>query len=229
MFKISGLNEKYVCILCGERMRRDTALLLDGKIGVCRACYAALCQSPPSQPFEGVGSVSYLLSPFEYTGGIRRAIIDFKFNGQRSYAGLLSRLMYEYLDSFGIWDGFDMLIPVPLHPERLNERGYNQSELLCAGAAEHIGIPMRTDVLLRVRATKKQSTLSMRERTENVRDAFSCSADVKDKRILIFDDICTTGNTLRFCAGALNNSGAGKICALTLARTFKKELPDSMY
>lgn len=222
-------RKNYVCILCGERKRKDTALMLDGAIGVCRDCEASLPRTAMSQPYRGTRSISYILAPFEYTGALKKAVIDFKFNNCWAYAAPLAYICRDYLDSYDIWEELDMIIPVPLHYGRIHERGYNQSELLCEHISEYLNIPMRTDLLARTRATKKQSTLGVLEKITNVKGAFECAADMKGKKILLFDDICTTGNTLQACADALEKAGAKNICAMTLAISASKELPIIAY
>lgn len=221
--------KKYVCVFCDERKHTDTAHTFGNTIGICRSCYDMLDKTSLSLPYKGTRSVSYIMSPFEYAGKMRRAILDFKFNNNRAYAPLLAAMMREYLNSYDIWDRFDCIIPVPLHEGRLKERGYNQSELLAKHISEYTEIPMRTDILFRIRATKRQSSLKRLDRVLNVKDAFKCNNDLSGRKILLFDDICTTGNTLQSCAEALEQAGAEKICALTLAIHIVEKLPLIMY
>ena len=221
---------KFICVFCDERKRDSDARITNGDVGICRSCYETLCKTAPALPYDGVRSISYIMSPFEYKGRLRDAIIDFKFGNCWSYAPLFADMMQDYIDSYGIMaEQFDFIVPVPLHEKRLKERGFNQSESIAEHVARNNGIPMRTDLLIRTRATKKQSTLRGTERALNVKDAFKCTGDVKGKKILLFDDICTTGGTLRFCADALKEGGAEEICALTLAIHGGEKLKDIMY
>ena len=221
--------EKYVCVLCNERKYIETAHMLSGKIGICHDCLNNIDKTSLSLPYNGTPSISYIMSPFEYTGSLRQAILDFKFKNHWAYAPLLADMMKEYLDSYSIWDEFDYIIPFPLHESRIKERGYNQSELLAVHVSEYLSIPMRTDMLFRIRATKRQSSLKRIDRVLNVKDAFDCKTDLSGKKILLFDDICTTGNTLQFCASALEDAGAQNICALTLAIHVVEKLPIITY
>ncbi|MGN0108061.1 MAG: ComF family protein [Hominilimicola sp.] len=221
--------EKYICVFCDERKYIDTAHMVNGMTGICHSCFDSLDKTSLSLPYKGTTSISYIMSPFEYTGGMRRAILDFKFKNQRAYAPLLADMMREYLDSYDIWDEFDYIIPVPLHISRLKERGYNQAELLAQHVSDYLAIPMRTDSLFRIRATKRQSSLKRIDRVLNVKDAFECTDDLSDRKILLFDDICTTGNTLQFCASALEKAGAQTICALTLAIHVVEKIPIITY
>lgn len=220
---------KYICIFCDERKSDDTAEIINEKIGICRDCSKKLSRTPYALPYKGTKNISYIMSPFEYTGAMRNAILDFKFRNCRSYAPLFADMMTDYLDTYEIWDDFDYIIPVPLHQKRLKERGYNQSELISAHVSKYLGIPHKTDCISRIRHTKHQSKLNKIDRVANVKDAFACAEDLTDKRILLFDDICTTGNTLEACALALKNGGAEYICALTLAIYVEQKIPIITY
>ena len=227
---IKNLFSKYfICVFCDERKRAEDKYITKDKIGICHSCYNALGKTSLSLPYQGTRSISYIMAPFEYTGNLRQAILDFKFKNCRAYAPLFAEMMREYVASYGIWEDFDYIIPVPLHEGRLKERGYNQSELLAAHIAEQTHIPMRTDLLRRNRATKRQSSLKRYDRVLNVHNAFDCTGDVRNKNIILFDDICTTGNTLQSCAEALEAAGAGSICALTLAIHISEKSPVIMY
>lgn len=221
--------EKYICVFCDDRKYIDTAHMVNGVSGICRDCFNRLDKTSLSLPYKGMRDISYIMSPFEYTGGMRRAILDFKFKNCRAYAPLLADMMREYLDSYDIWAEFDYIIPVPLHESRLKERGYNQAELLAAHVSEYLKIPMRTDILFRIRATKRQSSLKRIDRVLNVKGAFECVKDLSDKKILLFDDICTTGNTLLSCASELEKAGAQTICALTLSIHVVEKIPIITY
>jgi len=113
----------------------------------------------------------------------------------------------------------DVIVPVPLHTARLHERGYNQAALLARELAQQTGLAVDEQTLVRKRATAPQVQLDAKHRKENMRDAFCCSGDaLSGKRVLLIDDVCTTGATLEACAVALLESGAHSVQALTLAR-----------
>lgn len=221
--------EKYICVFCDERKRIDTAYKISGKIGICKDCYKSLDKTAPAQPYFGTKNISYVMSPFEYTGSMRKTILNLKFDNCYSYAPLLAMMMTEYLSSYSIWDEFDYIIPVPLHKSRLYERGYNQSELVAEHVSKYLGIPIRTDILERIRATKRQSTLHKTDRVKNVQNAFECKFNISGKRILLFDDICTTRSTLQACAAALAKSNPYDIRALTLSIQISDILPIITY
>ena len=112
----------------------------------------------------------------------------------------------------------DLIVPVPLHPSRVAERGYNQSTLLADVLSPAVGVPMVEEVLVRQKATLPQVTLGRLERQQNVRGAFACRGDVAGQRIVLIDDVCTTGATLEACAAALRSRGAASVWGFTLAR-----------
>jgi ComF family protein len=113
----------------------------------------------------------------------------------------------------------DVIVPVPLHPRRLRERGYNQATLLAQVLGRRMERPVRAKAVERVRNTRSQMRLDAAERRSNVAGAFRSLDDrVSGRRILLIDDVCTTGATLDACAKALQEAGATWVHALTLAR-----------
>lgn len=114
----------------------------------------------------------------------------------------------------------EIVTPVPLHPERQRERGYNQSELIAERFAEKTGIPLRRDILFRVRHTRPQVGLQGKSRRDNVRGAFQAVEPlVCDRHILLVDDVLTTGATITESAETLYRAGAQSVTAFCLART----------
>ena len=169
-----------------------------------------LCQHDPLR-IDGVRSVAY------HDGVLREAIHGFKYSNLRDLAIPLGELMSDYWRKRPLPAG--ILVPVPLHHGRLRERGYNQAALLTRELGKTVGLPISEDSLARVRATRPQVELGPQERKENVYGAFRCSdVQLKGKRILLIDDVCTTGATLQACSIALKQAGARSVWALTLAR-----------
>jgi len=156
-------------------------------------------------------------SLFPYQTPLKEAITLFKYRGKLSLAKPLARALIETLPALPVLDG---IIPVPLHPQRLREREYNQSLLLADRLSHQTGIPLLLACLLRIRPTVPQTSLSKKERLTNLRGAFSVakSAHIKGKRILLVDDVFTTGTTLHECAKTLRRAGSGQVYGLTLAR-----------
>jgi len=110
-----------------------------------------------------------------------------------------------------------LVIPVPLHRRRLRERGYNQSELLAAEVSDRLGLPVRSDVLLRRQTTEAQSALTLEERRANVRGAFIAARALDGQTVLLVDDVLSTGFTASECARVLRQVGAGQVIVLTAA------------
>jgi ComF family protein len=132
-------------------------------------------------------------------------------------ADLLSREAAPVLRG-GNWD---WIVPVPLHPAKQREREFNQAERLARRLGEAVKIPVNTRLLKRVEPTRTQTTLSRLERAANVRRAFALRDSkqrLKDKRIVLLDDVFTTGATTSACARVLREAGAGEVCVWTVAR-----------
>jgi ComF family protein len=161
-----------------------------------------------------------------YGGPIAFAIQGFKYQGRTALSRPLGAFLAGYLRSHAL--RFDLLVPVPLHPDRLALRGYNQSELLALDVAKVSRLPVRTDLIYRARHTQPQATLNRKQRLENVRDAFlpGQAGLLQGERVLLIDDVCTTGSTLKACAQALHQAGAGDIWALAVARARPKTPPE---
>jgi ComF family protein len=153
-----------------------------------------------------------------FDGPLRQAIHRFKYERLASLAEPFGAMLADYWTAAHLTA--DWLIPVPLHPARERDRGYNQSELLARHVARRVAVALSSTGLRRTRATAVQMTLSAAERRQNVAGAFDCSEPrVKGKRVVIIDDVGTTGATLDACAQAVLQAGATSVMGLTLART----------
>jgi len=149
---------------------------------------------------------------------MRDAIHQLKYRNLKAIAPCLAELLAHYLESNPLPG--EALIAVPLHPKRLRERGYNQSQLLAWELAKLINLPVIEDRLIRVKEAKPQvKAANLEERRRNVADAFACqNKKVNDKQVILIDDVCTSGATLQSCAEALKSKGAISVWGLTLAR-----------
>ncbi len=187
-----------ICIRCGNPLTTR---------GICHRCR----QDPPD-PIRAIRGV------FFYNGPIAQSIRGLKYHGLRGLAPILADYLIAYIQAHPI--PIDALVPVPLHPERLAQRGFNQSELLAARIALTLNIPLRVNLLRRIRPTLPQAQLNRKQRLQNVAGAFAPHDGVSlhGETILIIDDVATTGATLRACARPLRAMGAGDIWALTVAR-----------
>ncbi len=158
------------------------------------------------------------LASFEYGGAVSAAVVRLKYGGRPDLGPRLGRSMLRAAEPFS--GAIDLVIPVPLHPRRLAERGYNQAALLAAPIARTLETTFAPRALERSRDTPRQALLDRGERLENVAGAFSvrASAPVRGARVLLIDDVRTTGATIAECAHALASSGAASVVALVLAR-----------
>lgn len=153
-----------------------------------------------------------------FVGPVRKAIHHFKYSNAHALAGPLGALMTAWWDEHPL--NGDVLVPVPLHSSRLRQRGYNQAALLARELGHHTGLPLEEQLLVRVRNTSAQMRLDAEQRRQNVSGAFVAPSDtLRGRRVVLIDDVCTTGATLQACATALQDAGADTVQAFTLART----------
>ena len=158
---------------------------------------------------------------FLYEGPIRDLIHSFKYNQQTQLRYPLALLTLEGLGGFVTDHAPHLIVPVPLHSSRLRQRGFNQAVLLGRTISRHLSLPILPDALIRTRRTEPQIELSSAERRVNVKGAFAVGrADsVAGKRILLLDDVMTTGSTMDECAKELKKAGAEAVIAAAIART----------
>lgn len=187
--------EGNICIRCGG--------IVIGEGDVCNEC---------------AGEKFYFkknYSLFNYVDEIQKAILSFK-NGKKYLGSYFSELIREYLTSNKI--ECDVIIPMPVHANRLKDRGFNQSEILVEGLVDKFNIDK--EILVRVKDTPHQTGLNKENRKVNLKDAFQVldKEKIKDKVLLLIDDIYTTGTTLNESSKTLLNGGAKEVIGLSLAR-----------
>jgi len=152
---------------------------------------------------------------------VRRAIHELKYRNLKAISGCLAILMANYLkDNKDNQVHGEVLVPIPLHLRRLRERGYNQSSLLARELGKLIVLPVIDDSLRRLKDSLPQArTTTVEERRRNVARAFACRDEkLSGRRVILIDDVCTSGATLEACAKALKVAGAVSVWGLTLAR-----------
>ena len=161
---------------------------------------------------------------FEYNDLIRDKILDYKFNNNAYLYKTFEKILINDKIICDFINCYDIIIPVPIHKRRKRERGYNQTELIIKTYIKESkkNTLMYNNVLIKVKNNNRQSELSKKERKENVKDAY-CLDNIKShllegKKILIFDDIYTTGNTVKECARVLNEARVKTIDVLTIAK-----------
>ena len=175
-------------------------------------------------PFE------FARAPVVFAGPVRDAILILKYGFRVSMAEPLGRLMAHYLYSepYGKTPP-DVLIPVPLHPSRFRERGFNQSAALTRVISSHTGLPSSENALIRTRRTRPQASLKVAERRKNVEGAFAVQdvSLVNGKRVVLVDDVLTTLFTVTECSRALRDAGAKSVWVLGASRDIAGPSPTS--
>ncbi len=154
-----------------------------------------------------------------YRHGARNLVRSFKYGGESELARPLAGMMAARLREADFFGAIDWIAPVALHPERKKERGFDQSGILAHRVAKATGLAARSDLLERRTETVPQVRLRRAERLRNMRDVFVANSDgVRGRRILLVDDVMTTGATMADCARACREAGAEKVYALVFAR-----------
>ena len=187
-------------------------------VTVCPSCAAVYPDVPPAMQTQRLDGLEACLSPLWYAGQIREALLRYKFQDRRGYAPVFGGFMAKCLDENGI--SCDSITWAPLSRRRLRSRGYDQAGLLAATVAERTGLPCQV-LLEKTKHTRPQSGLKRREaRRENAAGAYRAvnTENIAGKRILLVDDIVTTGETLMECARVLKAAGARSVTAVTAAR-----------
>jgi ComF family protein len=182
----------------------------------CPNCRAKLVPYP-SQLRRMPASLCDVRIAYVFQSPLREAVHQLKYRRLRRMARPLGALMAERLSTQP--PEIDAVLAIPLHAARLAERGFNQAEALAREVAQTIGLPLINDSLVRIRATEQQARLDARARTENMRGAFSWQGTAPPRRILLVDDVLTTGATMGACAEVLRDAGAQAIHGLALARS----------
>lgn len=213
------------CLLCGAVSERDI---------LCHACAAELPPLPreccprcalPTPNGEICGRCladpphyDGTQSAFAYDFPLDKLVQSFKYGHRLALANYLGR----HLVAIAAGVVADLIVPLPLHPTRLRERGFNQALELARPVGRATGLPIDTRSCRRVRHTPAQAELPWRERIKNIRGAFHCNSDFSGKRVLLVDDVMTTGASINECARTLKLHGAASVTALVVARALPK-------
>ena len=207
---------------------------------LCGECESKVMRIVPpfcakcSEPFDGAITTTFAcancahrklyfeaaVSAYRARGIVRHVILNFKYGKQIHLRHLVARWLVAALDDERIRERhFDAIVSVPLHPARQRERGFNQAALLADWLSAHLSVPSRP-VLQRIHFTTTQTAFDRTERMQNLRGAFRLrkKADVRNWRVLLIDDVLTTGSTLSECARTLKEAGAQSVYAVTAAR-----------
>lgn len=157
---------------------------------------------------------------FDYQGIIQEKILQYKFHDKSYLDKMFGKLFVNYEKSCDFLKSYDIIIPVPIHTKRKTKRGYNQCELIAKYISKQLDMVMYTDVLVKKKDTISQSTLGRMERKSNVKDAYKVQniVKIKQKKIVILDDVYTTGSTIEECSKVLKSAGVSKIGVITIAK-----------
>ena len=229
---IASLLYPPICTICSASVgvREYLCADCDAKLSRIVPPFCAKC----SEPFDGAITTTFscancahrvmhfdaAVSAYRSRGITRHVILNFKYGKQIHLRHLVAKWLIAAFDDPRLRDRrFDAIVPVPLHPARQRERGFNQAALLAERLEPHLGVSVRP-VLQRVRFTTTQTAFDRSERIQNLRDAFRLrkKADVRNWRVLLIDDVLTTGSTLREGARVLKEDGARSVYAATAAR-----------
>jgi ComF family protein len=217
-----------VCETCLASFRRNPLEICD----VCGVPWGvpgesdeefAICPDCREQKYAFERARSY----GQYQGALVRAILLLKYERIEPLGHWFAERLLELIraDEKRLWG--DIVVPVPLHRQRKKERGFNQVELFARPLAKRLGIPYRPVLLMRTRPRPEKHLLDYQERWESVRGAFALKQGgrVDNSRILLLDDVMTTGATLDACSRALADAGASSVIALTIARAVRPASP----
>lgn len=206
-------NKGYICSGCNGHFRKRDASFIHKRSCICKTCYSRFMPYSKDMYHEERDGMSFMTALFRYREPYRKIFLEFKFNGQIAAGHLIGMAMEELIKERDAFYDYQYLVPVPVSKERMNERGYNQSEILAQYIAKGLGIPMR-DIMIRVRNSLPQSRIMNHKRAENVKNAFDVTEKLNGENIILFDDVYTTGSTAMECVNVLHNAGAGKVCVV---------------
>lgn len=208
-----------LCLSCGAAL--ETGI-------ICSNCEDKLSLWPTQAPLRGriPSRAGILLLPplyaYEKEGLVAQLIHDFKYRGQRCIGHALAQRYATHLAQCKAATSYEVLLPVPMHWWRLSRRGFNQSALIARVLSKHLDIPLERYVLLRSRYTRKQVGMNSTERWKNMQNKFALrhALRIQNKRVLLIDDVLTTGATTLACAELLmeNKAQSVGICVLALRK-----------
>ncbi|MBR7024199.1 MAG: ComF family protein [Bacteroidales bacterium] len=222
LYSILNLFYPRVCAACGETLLKDEET-------VCLKCrytlpftgYENHADNPLAQVFYGRVRFHAVTACFFFakSGKVQHLIHELKYKNNPEAGVFLGQELGKTIKDAPLFQGIDYLIPVPLHPRREKQRGYNQSLLIAQGINEVTGIPIGDKYLIRAVYTTTQTKKSADERHKNVKDIFEVRfpEELEGKHILLIDDVLTTGATLESCAHQLENIPGIMISAATAA------------
>lgn len=213
---VATLFPHFTCMVCRTELNGDTAYIC----GACADKLPKYVEAPKQKGCKATATIpTKIIAPFLYANPVDSLIMRFKYNAEGDIAKLFAPYMVGQIIK-GKSPAFDYLIPVPLSAERFKQRGYNQALLLANEISKLTGIPV-ADIMIRTKKTTPQKNMTSEQRRENLAGAFCIndSSAVKGKRVLLIDDVYTTGATAGECIMVLRKAGAKSVKTLVIART----------
>jgi ComF family protein len=197
---------RWIC----DRCWRQVYWLEDLRCGTCDRYWV---QNPCAHCIRQSSALDAIAAAAAFDGPAREAVHALKYEGRHAIGRLLGTLMARSTPP----EEVTVIAPVPLHPRRKHERGYDQSAILARWVGRTLDVPVEPHAVRRVRYTKQQANLSGAQRAQNVAGAFAAEEWVEGERVLLIDDVYTTGATLEACAAALRSVGAVSVTGLVFA------------
>ncbi|MBQ6305282.1 MAG: ComF family protein [Bacteroidales bacterium] len=222
LHSILNLFYPRVCAACGESLLKDEeTVCLKCRYLLPKTGYELNPDNPLAQTFYGRVKFHAVTACFFFakSGKVQHLIHELKYKGNKEAGVFLGQQLGETIKDAPLFQGIDYLIPVPLHPKREKQRGYNQSLMIAKGINEVTGIPIGDKYLIRAVNTATQTKKSAEERYKNVKDIFEVRfpEELEGKHVLLIDDVLTTGATLESCAHQLENISGIVVSAATAA------------
>lgn len=213
-----------LCMVCHNDLAEEESVICTSCLyHIPRTKYWFDEENPVAKIFWGRVLIQNACSFFFFSKGsrYRKLLHHLKYNGKKEVGFLLGKEFGIELKKGNLYKDIDLIVPVPLHPKRLKQRGYNQAEEIAKGLQESMGIPISNQNLIRSGYTETQTRKTRTERVKNVSKAFQLNnpKDFKGKHLLVVDDIITTGATLEECAAVILEAEDAKVSIVTLAYT----------
>lgn len=199
------------CLLCGKR----------NEDWLCKNCEMRIKKLEKFKIIKFQDrNLDELIYFFKYEKIIRRLILQFKFFNKPYLLKVFTKIILKNEKLCGKIKIYDIIVPVPMHKIKKEIRGYNQTELIASEIAENLNIPYYKNLLIKNKNNKMQSSLTEKERYNNIKNVFKVlhTEKIKDKNIILIDDIYTTGATLEECAKVLKEAEARKVCGIVIAK-----------
>ena len=200
-----------LCFACNSNtVSKNQSICLSCEYNITPTVYHKMSQNIVAERFYGRVKIEKATTAFSFVkGGLLQELIHkLKYDNRPEIGIELGKIYGNILIDSGFWSNIDFVIPVPLHPKKKHQRGYNQAEMWGQGLADSLGIELRNDLLIRTDYTESQTKKSRTERFANVENVFTVTnpSALENKQILLVDDVLTTGATLEACSNTLLNA-----------------------